>query len=246
MTTLKFQFHIKNIITYIWNYIKTCKEHRDRTSFTLRLVFNEVPSSLTLFLDRLYFAIVTIYFTRLWKLPAIKPLSSRYIRGYNFAYLYDHLARHFIKIEANGWISYIRLFTSHREFLKNSPFLLFNRSLSQLKFAEEFYNQKIRLLRLGSSRGFVGSRFDTRYPRRVNGWLPATPVGIKTGKWLKPAVARAGVMGHPVMTDSCVLVRRRHRVYHRETCARSLARARRYRQNVLIFNAIKLISSRLP
>lgn len=71
----------------MWNYVKTCKEHRDG-SYIIQVtahIFNEVPSSPTLFLDRLYFAIVTIYFTRLWKLSAIKSLSSRYIREYNFA-----------------------------------------------------------------------------------------------------------------------------------------------------------------
>jgi len=81
------QCHVKSIITCMWNYVKTCKEHRDG-SYIIHItarIFNEVPSSLTLFLDRLYFPIVTIYFTRLWKLPAIKPLSSRYIREYNFA-----------------------------------------------------------------------------------------------------------------------------------------------------------------
>ena len=60
--------------------LKLVREHRDG-SYIIHVtarIFNEVPSSLTLFLDRLYFAIVTIYFMRLRKLPAIKPLSSRY------------------------------------------------------------------------------------------------------------------------------------------------------------------------
>ena len=51
---------------------------------------------------------------------------------------------------------------------------------------------------------YAGSRFNAKYSRRVHdGCRLATPVGIKTRKWLKPAVARAGVC-HPVMTDSCV------------------------------------------
>lgn len=73
-------FHVKNITCYMWNYVKSYKGHR-AGSYIIHVtarIFNEVPSSLTLFLDRLYFAIVTIYFTRLRKLPAIKSLSSIY------------------------------------------------------------------------------------------------------------------------------------------------------------------------